>query len=331
MRRLKVALTGPLGALGGQLARRLELDDDCRRLVLLDLVPPARAPKKSLYYRVDLTEAAASVKIAEALDRERVDILVHAAFLQHPIRNAGYEHELESLGTMHLLHALTQLGRRGAAPHLILASSTLVYGARPENPSFLSEDAPLAGRRDYPLVAEKIDAERQVEGFNEREGAAVTILRTAPILSPQVRTLASRYLSLPATPTILGFNPMIQTVAIADATDAFARAILRADAVGPRGPLRVYNVCGDGVLPLHTAARLCGRRTVPLLRFAANTMIDALFQAGLAIAPSAHLDYLQYPCVADGERARSELGFVPQQSTRDCMTGFARTRLRDAA
>jgi UDP-glucose 4-epimerase len=331
MRRLKVALTGPLGILGGHLARHLELDDGCRRLLLLDLVPPPRALKKALYYRVDLTEAAASAKIAEALDRERVDVLVHAAFLQHPIRNAGYEHELESLGTMHILHALTQLGRHGAAPHLILASSTLVYGARAENPSFLSEDAPLAGRRDYPLVAEKIDAERQAERFHGQEGVAVTILRTAPILSPQVRTLASRYLSLPAAPTILGFNPMVQTVAIADATDAFARAILNADAVGPRGPLRVYNVCGDGVLPLHTAARLCGRRTVPLVRFAANAMVDALFETGLAIAPSAHLDYLQYPCVADGARARNELGFVPRQSTRDCMTSFARARVRDAA
>jgi UDP-glucose 4-epimerase len=331
MRRLKVALTGPLGTLGTHLARRFELDEGCRRLLLLDLVPPARALKKALYYRVDLTEPAASVKIAEALDRERVDVLVHAAFLQHPIRNAGYEHELESLGTMHLLHALTQLGRRGAAPHLILASSTLVYGARPENPSFLSEDAPLAGRPDYPLVAGKIDAERQVERFHEQEGAAVTILRTAPILSPQVRTLASRYLSLPAAPTILGFNPMIQTVEIGDVTEAFARAILHADAAGPKGPLRVYNVCGDGVLPLHTATRLCGRRTVPLVRFAANTMVDALFEAGLAIAPSAHLDYLQYPCVADGGRAKSELGFVPRQSIRDCMTSFARTRVRDAA
>src|SRR5207249_389149 len=135
----------------------------------------------------------------------------------------------------------------------------------------------------------------------------------------------------PAVPTILGFNPMIQTVAIADATEAFARAILYAVAVGPTGPLRVYNVCGDGVLPLHTATRLCGRRTVPLLRFAANAMIEALFEAGLAIAPSAHLDYLQYPCVADGARAKAELGFVPRQSTRDCMTSFARARVRAAA
>jgi UDP-glucose 4-epimerase len=331
MRRPKVALTGTLGVLGGHLARRLELDDGCRRLLLLDLVPPPRGLKKALYYRVDLTEPAVSVRIAEALDRERVDVLVHAAFLQHPIRNKSYEHELESLGTMHLLHALTQLGRRGVAPHLILASSTLVYGARADNPSFLSEDAPLAGRRDYPLVAEKIEAERQAERFHEQEGAAVTILRAAPILSPEVRTLAGRYLSLPAAPTILGFNPMIQTIALADATDAFARAILRADAVGPKGPLRVYNVCGDGVMPLHTATRLCGRRTLPLVRFAANAMVDALFEAGLAIAPSAHLDYLQYSCVADGARARAELGFVPRQSTRDCMTGFARARVRDAA
>jgi UDP-glucose 4-epimerase len=331
MRRLKVALTGPLGALGSHLAKRLELDDCCRRLVLLDLVPPPRPIKKGLYYRVDLTESTASVKLAEALERERVDVLVHAAFLQSPIRNASYEHELESLGTMHLLRALAELGRRRAAPHLILASSTLVYGAHAGNPSLLAEDTPLAGRRDYPLVAEKINAERRVERFHEREGAAVTILRTAPILSPGVRTLASRYLSLPAVPTILGFNPMIQTIAIPDAVEAFVQAILRADAIGAKGEIRVYNVCGAGALPLHAITRLCGRRTVPLLRFAANTMIDALFQAGLAIAPSAHLDYVQFPCVADGERARSELRFVPRHSMRNTLASFARERLRDAA
>src|SRR5438067_1686439 len=168
MRRLRIALTGTLGVLGSQLARRLEVDEACRRLVLLDLVPPTRAIAKARYYRVDLTEAAASERIADALERERVDVLVHLAFLQHPSRNPAYEHELESLGTMHLVHALTQLARAGAAPQLILASSTLVYGARADNPSFLSETAALAGRRDYALVAGKLDAEQQVERLGER-------------------------------------------------------------------------------------------------------------------------------------------------------------------
>lgn len=331
MRRLKVALSGTLGTIGSHLAKRLEVDDMCRRLILLDLVPPARPLKKSSYYRIELTESAASAKIAEALEHERADVLVHAAFLQHPIRNPGYEHELESLGTMRLLQALSLLARRGTAPHLILASTTMVYGARPDNPSFLSESAPLAGRRDYPLVSEKIDAERQVEGFHAATGVAVTVLRTAPLLSPRVRSLAGRYFSLRAVPTVLGFNPLIQTIMIDDVLAAFRRALHRAGAIGAEGPLRAYNVCGDGVLPLHAAIRLAGRRTVPLVRFAANTMVDGLFQAGLAIAPSAHFDYLQYPCVADGERARAELGFAPKHSTRDSVAAFAGMRLRAAA
>ena len=331
MRRIKIALTGTLGVLGSQLVRRLEADESCRRLVLLDLAPPPRELKKARYYRVDLTEPSASARLAEALDRERADVVVHLAFLQHPTRNPGYAHELESLGTKHLLHALTRLGRAGVAPHLVLGSSTLTYGARPEHPIFLSEETPLAGRRDYSLVSEKIDVERQVERHHEAAGGAVTVLRTALILSPGVRTIASRYLALPAVPTILGFNPMVQTIALADAVEAFRAAIHRALAIGGKGPLRAFNVCADGAVPLHAAIRLCGRRTVPLLRFAASGMIDALFQSGLAIAPSAHLDYLQYPCVADGERARVELGFAPRSSTRDTLVALGRTRLQDAA
>lgn len=331
MRRLKVAVTGTLGVLGRHLLRRLDAEDACRRVVLLDLVPPSQPFKKARYYRVDLTEPRSSERIAGALERERVDAVVHLAFLQHPVRNAAYAHELESLGTLHLLNALTRLARSGAPVHLLVGSSTLVYGARPENPGLLREDAPLAGRLDYALIGEKIAAERQVHAFHRKDGAAATILRTAPLLSPGLRTIVGRYLSLPAAPTILGFNPMIQTLDVSDAVEAVYRAIERAADVGGRGPLAVYNLCGSGALPLHAAIRLCGRRSIPLLRFAAAAMVDALFQAGLAMAPSPHLDYLQYGCVADGERAAAELGFVPRKSTRDCVNDLARTLLRDAA
>jgi UDP-glucose 4-epimerase len=331
MRRLKIAVTGTRGVIGGELVRRLEGEESCRRLVLLDLVPPVQTLRKGRFYRVDLTEPAASLRIAEALERERPDVIVHLAFLQQPIRNPRYEHELESLGTMHVLHALTRLARHGETPHLVLGGSTLVYGAHADNPAFLSEDAPLRGRRDYALVGEKIDSERQLERLHEREGFAVTVLRTAPLLSPGVRSLLGRYLSLPALPTILGFNPMIQALGADDAVEGFWRAIQRGAAIGGRGPRSVFNVCAAGVLPLHTAIRLSGRRSVPLLRFAANAMVEPLFQAGLAIAPSAHLDYLQYSCVVAGELARAELDFTPRHSTRDCVARFARTRLRDAA
>jgi UDP-glucose 4-epimerase len=331
MRRIRIALTGTLGLLGNRLASRLDADESCRRLVLLDLSPPPAEWRKAHYYRVDLTEPSASARIAEALDRERADVVVHLAFLQHPARNPAYAHELESLGTMYLVHALVQLGRSGAAPHLVIGSSTWVYGARADHPSSLSEDAPLAARRDDSLVGGKVDAEHQVERYHETEGGAVTVLRTAPILSPGARTFAGRYLTLPAVPTILGFDPMVQTLALGDAVEAFRAAIQRGAAIGGKGPLRAFNACADGVVPLHAAIRLCGRRPVPVLRFAAARMVDALFQVGLAIAPSPHLDYLQFPCVADGRRARAELGFTPRHSTRDTLVEFARAQLRDAA
>src|SRR5882724_2560437 len=158
MRRLKIAVTGTRGLLGTRLLARLAAEETCRRLVLLDLVPPPERIDKARFYRVDLTEPAASERIADALDRERVDVVVHLAFLQHPIRTPGYAHELEALGTLQLLHAIRRVARTGAPPHLVLGSSTLVYGARSTNPAFLGEDAPLAAARNYPLVGEKIDA-----------------------------------------------------------------------------------------------------------------------------------------------------------------------------
>jgi UDP-glucose 4-epimerase len=278
-----------------------------------------------------LTEPAASERIADALDRERVDVVVHLAFLQHPIRTPGYAHELEALGTLQLLHAIRRIARTGAPPHLVLGSSTLVYGARSTNPAFLREDAPLAAARNYPLVGEKIDAERELRRVQEETGIAATVLRFAPLLSAGARTLAGRYFSLPAAPTILGFNPMMQLLSVDDGVEALALAVDRAGTLGGRGPGAVFNICAGGVVPLHTAIRLCGRRAVPLVRFAANGMVDALFSTGLAIAPSAHLDYLQHPCVADGERAARELGFTPRVSTRHCLAEFARTILPVAA
>jgi UDP-glucose 4-epimerase len=331
VRRLKIAVTGARSVIGSELVRRLDGLEACRRLILLDLAPPLKTLRKARFYRVDLTEPVASLRIAEALERERPEVVVHLAFLQHPTRNPAYEHELESLGTMRLLHALLRLTRREDLPHLVVRSSTLVYGACADNADFLDEQAPLRGRRDYALVGEKIECERQLERFSEREGFAVTVLRTAPLLSPGAHSILARYLSLPALPTILGFNPMMQTLAVEDAVEAFLRAIERAATLGGRGARAVYNVSASGAVPLHAMIRLSGRRTVPLLRFAASAMVETLFQAGLAIAPSAHLDYIQYPCVADGERARSELGFEPRSSTRDCVARFARSRLKDAA
>lgn len=179
MRRLKVAVTGTLGVLGRHLLSRLEAEDACRRVVLLDLVPPLHPPGKARFCRVDLTETRSSQRIADALERERVDVLVHLAFLQHSTRTAGCAHELEALGTLHLLNALGRLARGGAPVPLVVGSSTLVYGARPENAGLLREDAPLRGCLDYSLVGEKIGFVPRGSTLDCVNDLAHTLLRAA--------------------------------------------------------------------------------------------------------------------------------------------------------
>jgi hypothetical protein len=51
-------------------------------------------------------------------------------------------------------------------------------------------------------------------------------------------------------------------------------------------------------------------------------MVDALHAAGLVEAPSGFIDYVRYPCVADGEKARVELDFEAKHSTREALDAY---------
>ncbi len=252
---------------------------------------------------------------------ERVDTLVHLAFLSSPTRARAWAHELESVGTMHLLNA----ARRAGVEKLVLWSQTILYGAHPTNPNFLTEKHPLRADLDEPFFADKIAAEREVAAFAAKtRGAVVTVLRTAPILGPTVKNYATRWLGQRRVMTLLGFDPLWQFVHEVDAIAAFKLAIDR-DAPG------VFNIVGEGVLPLSTVIKLAARSEAPVFHPFAAGLTGALWATGLAPAPPSFLPYLRYLCVADGERAARVLGFRAAYTTREALLDFASAqRLRDA-
>jgi UDP-glucose 4-epimerase len=56
-----------------------------------------------------------------------------------------------------------------------------------------------------------------------------------------------------------------------------------------------------------------------------------LWLAGIAEAPAPMLKFLRHLCVADGSKARHELGFSPGYTTRETVLEFGATlRLREA-
>ena len=314
-----VAVTGTSSFLGQNLLGLLEEDASIDRVVAID-VKQAPAGKKTRFYDVDLTQPAAEARLSEIFAAEGARTLVHLAFHSSPSHATAYAHELESVGTMHLLVAARQARIR----KIVASSLTLLYGAHPSNPNFIDEQKPLRATKREPFFADKIEAEAEIARFAEwSEGSVVTVLRTAPILGPTVSNFLTRYLARRAVMTMMGFDPLLQFVHEVDAIAAFKLAVDR-DVPG------TFNIVGDGVLPLSTVIKLAGRVAVPVPHPIAEPLNALAWVAQLAPAPSTFLPYLRFLCVADGARARDVMGFRPAYTTREALTDFVSAqRLRD--
>jgi len=315
-----VALTGAASFLGRNMVGVLEEDARTARVICIDIKAPDTSGPKTRMYPVDLTAPSAEERVPEILASEHADTLLRLGFLSSPTHATAWAHELESVGTMHVLNA----ARKASLRKLVLWSQTILYGAHPTNPNFLSERHALRADPDEPFFADKMAAEREVTAFAAKaKGTIVTILRTAPIVGPTVNNYITRYLAERAVITLLGFDPLWQFIHEVDAIAAFKLAIDR-DFQG------IYNIVGEGVLPLSTVIKLAGRTRVPIFHPAAETIIAASWAAQAAFAPPSFMRYLRYLCVADGEKAARVMGFRPAYTTREALLDFiSAQRLRD--
>lgn len=309
-----VALTGINGFVGSNLFQRLNADPAVSKIVAIDRQSSPVSSVKARYHKIDLTEPLADAHMAEILEEEAVDTVVHLAFLSGPSRNTAYAHELESVGTMYVLHACSAVK---GVERLIVGSTTMVYGAHPKNPNYLSEEHPFRINPSYKFASDKVDAERQVARFMRKNPSkCVTILRPATILGPTIQYYMTQYFGRFFIMTLLGYDPLVQFVHEEDVIEAYK---LTVDRESPG----IFNIVGGGVLPLSTVVRLLGRLNVPVSHYAAYPLINSMWIAGLSEFPPGHLDYLRYLWVADGAKAEQELGFVPKNSTRDTILNFA--------
>lgn len=320
MRPRVVAVTGSAGFLGSHLVGLLEDASRVSSIISLDRSAPTTAGNKTRHFSVDLTRNNVEDEIAELLASQNVDTVVHLAFHDRPSHRPDESHYLESIGTMRVLNAC----RRTQVLKFVLWSQTFLYGASPKNPCFLDERKPLCADPSEAYFRDKMQAERDALEFGQPgRGRLVTILRTAPIVGPHIDNYAARYFRQSLVPTVLGFDPLFQFLHEADAVAAFKRAVDH-DAPG------IFNIAGDGVIPLSKAIRLVGRQKLPLTRPLARLTLGALWAARRGAIPPSFLDYVQYSCVGDTERSRLLLGFVPLHTSREAIAEFGSAQnLRD--
>ena len=314
-RRPKVVVTGGSGFFGERLVRALVARGD-REVVVFDLVPPADLPDVKHRF-LDLNLPFADGTLFKLLKEEKPDVIVHLAQLRSPSRQTTYAHELNSIGALHVFAAAGE----AKIPRILLGSTSLVYGARGDNPNFLTEDHPLQPDAEDRFVRDFVEAESHARSHVRRHPESrVQILRFVPLLSPEVRDYRTRLFAAPFSWQLMGFDPLLQALNPDDAVDALVRALDRPEAQG------VFNIAPEGVVPLSTVRLLFGSLGVPVPHPIAYALYEAAWLAGVGLMPGVHAHYFRYLCVVDGAKARRLLGFTARHTTLEVVLETARAR-----
>jgi UDP-glucose 4-epimerase len=302
-----VLITGIAGGQGRLIARRLASTFD---LVGVDRTYWEGHPPGLRVHKVDIRKR----KFEDIFRTERPSAVIHLAFIRHFRGDAETRHEVNVLGTKRLLEYAIAHGVK----RIIVISSSYVYGALPDNPYYMNEDAPLNLSRNYPEVRDLAEVDTLASAFLWRHPeVATTILRPVNTLGYYVHSTMGRYLRGRYVPTIMGFNPMMQFIHEEDVAEAVALALQ----AGTHG---VFNVTGPGAVPLKVAIREAGSTAVPFPEPVARAVFRRLFDWGFYPTPPGAMSFLKYPCTLDGRRFQQATGFTPLFSLEDVFASVRR-------
>lgn len=298
-----MGVTGATGDLGRLLLPRLLAHPEVARVIMFDVaVPKEGLPPRVEFHRADLTRPGIESELSDDFREARLDALYHLAFLNSRLHQAAFAHELEVIGTLHVLAAAgaTRL------PRLIVPSLTALYGASPAAPAFIRESAPLRGCAGSRFFSDRVEVERQVELFARAQpGTQVIVLRLAALVGAGSNNPLIRWLRSRAIPTLIGHDPLFQLLHEDDAAEALVAA-LTTRASG------AFNIASTGVLPLSTLVQRSGGRVVPLPGPVLRGSLRVLEALGVSVMPTSLLDFVRYAWVCDGARAERELPFAPR-------------------
>jgi len=310
-----IAITGLGSYLGRRLVSRLLQRSPEIRVVGLDQRRPFRLDPQVRFHSVDLTEPTSDSRVAEVLAEERAEVVVHTAFRSEPTADLEMDHELETIGSLHVMNACTAAKIR----RLVVPSSTMLYGPWPDNPNFLTEQHPLRGHPRSHWVSNRIQVESLLAQWRTRNpDTEVTVLRCGWIFGPSYWDHVARYFARPVVPKLMGYDPLMQFIHEDDCVYALETATLQ------QHP-GVFNVVGRGVLPLSTILRIAGKRILPIPASILYRVASYPSQGQTGDPPEAFYDYLRYLWVADGQRGWDAFG-EPVYSTREAWMSFVSTR-----
>jgi nucleoside-diphosphate-sugar epimerase len=285
-----VAVTGAAGGIGHALTARLASSRHVKRVIAID---EERGDIEGVTWRVaDIRDPALGGKLAG------VDVIVHADLDLSPDTGARQRRGYNVRGAQTVL-AASAAGRVG---RVILVTSSMVYGARPDNPVPLPEDAPLAAEADSSVAGDMLEIEQLARHAHRAyPGLAVTVVRPAALVGQggsaqgdpwSVDTLVTRHFEAPRLLAVKGSAPRWQFCHVEDLISALEFTV--------GGELEGEFAVGcDGWLEQDEVERISGLKSIELPARLTFGAAQRLHRMGVTPAPAIDLRYVVYPWVVD--------------------------------
>lgn len=313
-----VLVTGASGLVGRRVVARLAAGGAVATVVALDLkpVPEAERLPGVVYETGDIRDP----ELAKRFEAHAVETVVHLAAVVTPGRGSTreLEYEIDVAGTENVLRACVAGGVR----RIVYTSSGAAYGYHADAPPLIDEAQPLRGNPEFAYADHKRLAESVLARCrSEHPELEQLVLRPGTILGETVASPISALFERPVVVGVRGAEAPFVLVWDEDVADCIVQGVLECRS-------GIYNLAGDGALPLREIARRLGKPYLPLPAGLLAALLRALRALGLAARGPEQVDFLRHRPVLSNAKLERELGFTPQSSDA-CFERYRAARFPD--
>ncbi len=282
-----VAITGAAHGPGHALAARLARSTRVGKVVAID---DHRGDVTGVIWRLaDVRDPALAGRLAG------VDVLVHTDVDM----SADSDYRARRAFNVRAAQTVLTSAAAGRVGRVILVTSAMVYGARPDNEVPLPDTAPLLAEPDGSVAGDLLEVE-QLASRSPRvhPGMSVTVARPAAVVGPDVDTLVTRHFDASRLLAMKGTLPRWQFCHTDDLASALELAVT-GDITGS------FAVGCDGWLEQEEVEKISGLRRIELPAGITMRTAQQLHRIGVTPAPVNDLACVVYPWVVDCQALRA--------------------------
>ncbi len=307
---MNVLITGAAGYLGSLLVHRLSgtlKNGEPIRVIATDIQERSRFPSEAAddYVQLDIR----SEQVHEVMTHYQIDTVVHLASIVTPGKksNRELEYSVDVLGTENILRACVNSGVK----RLIVSSSGAAYGYHPDNPEWITEDAPIRGNKEFAYSYHKRLVEQLLADYRQTHPELEQVIfRIGTILGETVNNQITALFEKKALIGISQSDSPFVFIWDEDVVSCLEKAVT-SDVTG------IFNVAGDGKLTIDDLSHILHK---PVIRVPASIVKGILYilkRLSLTQYGEEQVNFLRYRPVLDNTKLKTAFGFTPTYTSKE--------------